>query len=115
MNNIELGKKVKSLVHSQAYHKGYACSVEGLLQLGYLTPGALESWRFGKTAYLERVCTTNLAILTTINKIIRKTANELQLVRSFTAYHSFGKGPRRQLYFSKSGDKKLKKLTPPTL
>jgi hypothetical protein len=37
MNNADLEKEVKRLVHLNRYEKGYVCSVDILLQLDYLT------------------------------------------------------------------------------
>ena len=72
MNNVDLEKEVKRLVHSNCYEKGYVCAVDMLLQLGYLTKDDYESWRFGRVDYLEKVCKTNLGKLTFINKLIGK-------------------------------------------
>lgn len=42
MNNIELEAKVKSLVHSLKYEKGYVCSIDVLLRLEYLTKKTMK-------------------------------------------------------------------------
>lgn len=74
MNNFDLDKKVKSLVHSNHDEKGLVCAVDILMQLDYLTQKDYEDWRFGRVNYLENVCTINLSKLTLINKLIRKYA-----------------------------------------
>jgi len=107
MNTSELEKKVKQIAHSLAYEKGFICSVDILLRLKYLTKEDYESWRFGKTEYLEKVCKANLSRLSLINKTLKKTANELKLESSWTGYNKFGKGQNKKLIFSKSGDKKI--------
>src|SRR5690349_18121500 len=107
MNGIELEKKVKQLVHSLVYEKGFVCSVDVLLKLEYLSHQDYESWRFGKVDYLEKVCKTNMSKLSLINGTINKTANDLELERSLTSYHKFGKGKSKKLVFSKSGDAKI--------
>ncbi|MEO6721780.1 MAG: hypothetical protein ABIN67_15635 [Ferruginibacter sp.] len=107
MNTIELEKKVKQLVHSLAYEKGFVCSVDVLIGLNYLSTADYESWRFGKVEYLEKVCKANLSKLSLINKAIRKNATELKLERSWTGYHKFGKGVSKKLIFSKSKDQKI--------
>jgi hypothetical protein len=66
-----------------------------------------EDWRFGRVDYLEKVCNINLGKLTLINKLIRKYSSELDLKSSWTGYNQFGKGIKRQLRFSKSGDKTI--------
>lgn len=107
MNNIDLDKEVKRLVHQNRYEKGFVCAVDILMQLDYLTKKDYEDWRFGRIGYLEKVCNIYLSKLTLINKLIRKYATELDLQSSWTAYNQFGKGVKRRLRFSKSGDKTI--------
>lgn len=110
MNTKTLEEKVKHLVHSITFEKGFVCSVDILLRLGYLSQSDFESWRFGKIAYLEKACITNLSKLSTINKVLRQTATELKLDKSFTDYRKHGKGAKTRLIFSKSGDKKIEEF-----
>ena len=107
MSNKDLEKEVKRLVHQNRYEKGYVCAVDILLQLDYLTKKDYEDWRFGRVDYFEKVCNINLSRLTLINKLIRKYSNELDLKSSWTGYNQFGKGVKRRLRFSKSGDKTI--------
>jgi hypothetical protein len=107
MNNADLDKEVKRLVHLNRYEKGYVCSVDVLKQLNYLTEKDYENWRFGRIDYLEKVCNVNLSKLTLINKLIRKYSTELDLKSSWTGYNQFGKGVKRRLRFSKSGNKTI--------
>ena len=107
MNNADLDKEVKRLVHSNRYEKGLVCAVDILMQLNYLTKKDYEDWRFGRVDYLEKVCHVNLGKLTLINKLIRKYSGELNLKSSWTGYNKFGKGIKRRLRFSKSGDKTI--------
>ena len=107
MNNADLEKEVKRLVHLNRYKKGYVCAVDILLQLNYLSDKDYKNWRSGKVKYLEQVCNINLSKLTMINKLIRKYAKELDLKSSWTGYNQFGKGVKRRLIFSKSGNKSI--------
>lgn len=107
MNNADLDKEGKRLVHQNRYEKGFVCTVDILMQLDYLTKKDYEDWRFGRIDYLEKVCNINLSKLTLINKMIRKYSTELDLKISWTRYNQFGKGIKRQLRFSKSGDKTI--------
>ena len=107
MNNTDLDKEVKRLVHQNRYEKGFVCAVDILLQLDYLTKKDYEDWRFGRVDYLEKVCNVNLSKLTLINKLIRKHSTELDLKSSWTGYNQYGKGIKRRLRFSKSGDKTI--------
>jgi len=107
MNTKILEEKIKLLVHAIVFEKGFVCSVDILLRLGYLSQSDYESWRFGEVGYLERVCTVNLSKLSIINKVLRKTATELKLEKSWTDYRKYGKGARTRLIFSKSGSKNI--------
>jgi hypothetical protein len=42
-------------------------------------------------------------------KEFRATASELNLKESWTAYRNWGKGPKRPLRFSKSGDAQIER------
>ncbi len=79
MNNSNIEKEIKRLVHQNRYEKGFVCAVYLLLQLDYLTKKDYEYWRFARVNYLEEVCNVNLSKLTLINKLIRKYSNELDL------------------------------------
>lgn len=107
MNNADLEKEVKRLVHLHRMEKGFVCTVDVLLGLNYLSKKDLEDWRFGRVDYLERVCKANLNKLTLISKSIRKYANELGLKSSMTVYNKYGKGVKHRLRFSKSGIKAI--------
>jgi hypothetical protein len=107
MNNKDLDKEVKRLVHSNRYEKGIVCAVDILMQLDYLSKKDYEDWRFGRIGYLEQVCQINLSKLTLINKWIRKYSIELDLNSSWTGYNKYGKGPKQRLRFSKSGNKAI--------
>jgi len=107
MNNVNLEKEVKRLVHLNRYEKGIICAVDILKQLNYLTNKDYDNWRFGRVEYLEKVCNANLSKLTLINKLIRKYSTELGLKGSWTGYNQYGKGVKRRLRFSKSGEKTI--------
>jgi len=110
LNNKEIEEKVKQLVHSITYEKGFVCSIDILLKLGYLSQSDLESWRFGRVDYLERVCMVNLSKLSTVNRILKQTATSLKLDKSWTDYRKFGKGVKIRLYFSKSRNKNIEEF-----
>ena len=107
MNNIELEKEIKQLVHNNRDKKGYVCSVDILMQLDYLSKKDYENWRFGRVNYLEKVCQVSLKKLTLINKLIKKYSKELNLKGSWMYYRQFERGVKRQLQFSKSGQKSI--------
>lgn len=107
MNNKDLDKDVKQLVHQNRYEKGYVCTVDILMQLNYLSKKDYEDWQFGRIDYLEKVCQVNLSKLTLINKLIRKYSTELSLKSSWTGYNQYRKGVKRRLRFSKSGNRTI--------
>ena len=110
MNNKELEKKVKQFTSELAYKKGYVCSIDVLIKLGYITEGDYQEWRFGKIPYLEKACQGKLNKLSTINRFIRKYSAEWNFEKSWTAYYQWGKGPKKRLIFSKSRDQQIETL-----
>lgn len=107
MNNVDLEKEIKRLVHLNRYEKGNVCAVDLILQLDYLTKKDYEDWRLGRIEYLEKVCKANLSKPTLINKLIKKYSTELNLKSFWRGYNQFGKGVKRRLKFSKSGEKTI--------
>lgn len=110
MNRNQIQVKVKQICHELVFKQGYISSIDVFQSLGYLTDENLKSWRFGKIPYLEKVCNTNLATLSFINKEIRQIATELNLKNSLTVYMKYGKGEKTKLRFSKTGDENIEKF-----
>ena len=81
--------------------------VDVLVDMGLLAPETLEDWRRGRVHYLEAVIHCNLTRLSRILKMLRFHAHDLKLVPSITAYMRWGKGPKRRLRFSKTGEPNL--------
>lgn len=79
-------------------------AVDVLVGMGLLSPARLEDWRRGRVPYLERVIDCNLIRLSRSLRILRLHAHDLNLVPSATVYLRWGKRPRQQLRFSKTGD-----------
>lgn len=80
---------------------------EILIEMGNLSQKNYEAWRKGKVPFLERVFEGNLSKANRILRIIGFHAHDLNMVPKITHYHQWGKGKKRALQFSKSGDKKL--------
>lgn len=102
MNNLELEKKIRSIISEVTETKGYISSIDVIIKLGYLSLPNYENWRNGKIQYLEKVCTINLSKLTTINKIMHSISKKMNLEQSLTVYNKFGKGKKQKLRFCKS-------------
>jgi hypothetical protein len=107
MNLVEIKVRVRDLVQKEIEAKGYVCMIDILLGLEYLSKKDLEAWRFGKIDYLERVCMLNLSKITSIYKMLKIHARELNLSPSYTGYNRYGKGVPQRLIFSKSGDRQI--------
>ncbi|TFE24719.1 hypothetical protein [Cohnella luojiensis] len=104
MNRQELHIKVRSAVHQLIHEKGYASPLDLFVKMGKISSKLVEEWRFGRVPYLERVLHGNLAQFSFIMAKLRETAREMDLKESYTVYLKWGKGPKCQLRFSKSGD-----------
>jgi Fe-S-cluster containining protein len=83
---------------------GYVSVVQVLVEMQRLTPARLEDWRFGRVPCLERVVQGSLGGLSAIGREIRRSALAQGLRPSFTVYRTWGRGPKRALRFSKSGE-----------
>ena len=109
MNRAELEKKIHSISMDLINEKKIVCSVDVLMRLQYLSQKDYEDWRFGKIEYLEKVCQLSLVKLSTINSLIKVQGKKMNLKPSWTAYNKYGKGPKKRLRFSKSGDLNIEK------
>lgn len=81
--------------------------VDLFLSLGVLSETSHQDWRKGRIPYLERVCRGSLPLLNTIMRELRSFAAAEKLKASFTVYNKWGKGPKRRLRFSKSGEQPI--------
>lgn len=81
--------------------------VEVLIEMGSISRKNYETWRKGQVPYLERVFEGNLSKANRILRIIGFHVHDLNMVPRNTRYHQWGKGKKRILQFSKSGDKKI--------
>ena len=81
--------------------------VDVLVRMGLLKQEHIEDWRQGRVDYLERLITGNLTRLSRLLRILHFHAHDLKWVPSVTGYMCWGKGPRRRLRFTKTGDAKL--------
>jgi hypothetical protein len=81
--------------------------VDVFVRMELLSEDDVESWRFGRVPYLEKVIRCNLSKISRILRILRMHVHDLDMTPSHTAYVKWGKGPRTPLRFSKTGDPKL--------
>lgn len=107
----EMENKINSSMYQQCQKRGYATTVDVLMDLGVLSKQKYADWRFGRVKYLEQVCTINLRKLSAIGKQIRRYAQQNSLEPSFCCYAKWGKkkGNNKPLQFSKSGDPNIER------
>lgn len=83
--------------------------IDIFMEMGRLSKNNYEAWRKGHVPYLERVIEGNLSKTNRILRIIGFHAHDLDMVSRQTVYHQWGKGNKRILRFSRSGDSNLEK------
>ncbi len=107
-------KRIEESVYRNAAvlldEKGYISPVELLVKMDRLKSKEVEDWRFKRISYLERAIAGNLGKLNHILQTLKKFAEEQNLKPSITVYKSWGKGPKKLLRFSKTGNAHLEKL-----
>ena len=108
-NDKLLRDKVSSAMYTIIKEKGVVSTVDVLMAIDVLSKSDYESWRHGKTDYLERVCKVNLRKLSVIAQEIRVYAKQHNLKPSWTDYRRWGKGENTKLRFSKSGDEQIER------
>lgn len=99
--------RVARAVETILRHGRAVAPVDVLVGMGLLTPERLEDWRRGRIACLERVIDCNLTRLSRLLRILRFHAHERNLAPSMSVYTRWGKGPKRRLRFTRTGDPKL--------
>ena len=110
MNEKELLPRIHASMYQQCMKRGYATPVDVLMDVDVLSKKSYEDWRFGKVAYLEKVCVVNLHKLSFIMQQIRSCAKMNGYQESFTCYKQWGNKSSSEskkvlpLRFSKSGD-----------
>ncbi|QUW20468.1 hypothetical protein JSQ81_11405 [Sporosarcina sp. Marseille-Q4063] len=107
-------KRIEESVYRNAAvlleQKGYISPVELLLKMDRLKSKEVEDWRFKRIPYLERVIVGNLGRLNHILQTLKRFSVEQNLKPSITVYKSWGKGPKKLLRFSKTGNPQLEKI-----
>ncbi|WP_100010520.1 hypothetical protein [Lentibacillus sediminis] len=103
MSQKKIEQRVRAKATELLMEKGYISPVDLLVRMDRLTPKQVEDWRLKRIPYLERVAVGGLGKMNHILKTLKKFAQEQNLKPSTTVYKSGGKGPKKQLQFSKSG------------
>lgn len=103
MNRAELTGKLGPITAKLVKEKGYISLIDVFIELKYLDPKDVESWRMKRIPYLEKCIKVNLGRISFIVKTVVSNCKKGKLKPSYTTYMSWGKGPKRRLQFSKSG------------
>lgn len=107
-------KKIEERVYKYAtellVEKGFVSPIDLLIKMDKITSKQVQDWRLKKIPYLERVTVGNLSKLNHILKTLARFAREQDLKSSITVYKSWGKGPKKTLRFSKTGNAYMEKL-----
>lgn len=104
LSRDDLLKKMTEASSVVLREKGYIGFVDVLIQMGKLTKDGYEAWRFNKVRCLEEVISVNLSKVNHMLWTLHRNCRDGNLRPSRTVYVSWGKGPKRPLRFSKSGD-----------
>jgi uncharacterized protein len=104
MASSKVTERTRRAVSEVLRRQGYVAAVDVFLQMGTLKQQDLEDWRLCRVPFLEQKLMGSLGKLSTSLREMRRICRELGLKPSETAYVKWGKGPKRALRFSKSGD-----------
>jgi hypothetical protein len=103
VNRRELENKLGPITSVLLKEKGYICMIDVFVKLGYLAEKDIEAWRMKRIPYLEKCINVNLGRISFIVKTVKGNCTKGKLKPSYTVYNSWGKGPKINLRFSKSG------------
>jgi len=103
-NRREIVKQLSLITVNLLKEKGYINFIDVFINMDILSKEDYEKWRFKRIPYLEKVIKINLAKINFILRTIQKKSQNDGLRISKTIYKSWGKGPKKLLRFSKSGD-----------
>lgn len=84
--------------------------LEVLVRMGVLRAEDVEAWRFGRVPFLEQVIQGNLSKLRRFLRILGFFCHDLKLTARQTAYMRWGKGPKRPIRFTKTGEPRLERI-----
>ncbi len=87
--------------------KDYVAPVEVFMTMGHLKEKEYMRWRNGQVPCLERVIEVNLSKINRILRIIKMYAHDLNMKKSITIYHKWGKGKKTALRFSISRENNI--------
>ena len=107
MDRNKRKEQIHSVIDQNILEKGWVAPVDVLIGIGVLSKENYENWRFGRVAFLEKVCSTNIQQLSEIMKEIQAYARASNLKPSWSYYRQYGSKSTNKLRFSKSGAEKI--------
>jgi hypothetical protein len=108
-NRATLADRVVKAAEASLAAQDYVSSIDVLVGIGWLDPGAVKRWQQGQIDCLEGVVQTNLPRISEAMKLFRSWATSKGLVASETDY--VARTPQRQtLRFSRGGDPTIERL-----
>lgn len=108
-NRQRLADRVVKAAESALAARGYVSAIDVLVGIGWLDPAALNGWRQGRIACLERVVQANLPRISQTMKLFRSWAAGKGLSPSQT--HYIARTPQHQMpRFSRSGNPTIERL-----
>ncbi len=105
----ELKKRVVRAAEAALYDHQYVSAIDVLTGSGLLASTHVESWRRGRTDFLERVIQVNLKKISLAMKMFRKWAFVKGLKASETRYVRRTRNGTIDLQFSKGGNPAIEK------
>jgi len=108
-NRHDLITQMNAITSELLREKGYISFVDLLIRMEKLTQHDYEAWRNRKVPYLEKVVIINRSKIGILLRALHANSTNGGLRPSHTAYHSWGKGKKGSLRFSKFGDPNLER------
>lgn len=107
-NLKRLERRIATAAHAAVAGNRQVTPIDVLIGIGWLAPSDVERWRRGQVPYLERVATANLKKLGVALRALRRWAEAQDLSPRHVPYRAQTRD-RRQLRFSKSGDRNIER------
>jgi len=102
-------RRVVQAAESALADHHYVSAIDVLVGMGYLKKEKVVDWRHGRVSCLERVVEAGLGTISRSMGVFRSLAARKGLKPGWTAYHQWGRGRKRILQFSKSGNPAIEK------
>jgi hypothetical protein len=109
MNRDQLRTRLSAAATECLAAKGYIAPVDVLITTGLLTRDDYERWRRREVPCLEHAVRGSQPRVSFFMRTLIANCRRGNMKPSWTAYVSWGKGPREPLRFSKSGNPQIER------